>query len=149
MTAPDLPFAVELAVSLLMLAGGAFALVGAIGLVRLRDLYMRLHAPTKASTLGVGGALLASMLYFGWTGQRVVVHELLITLFVFMTAPISAHLLVKSALGHEPLRRPPQPEDDGPGGGAATGDAATGDGAGPGDALSAPPPGPAAPDAPR
>ncbi len=109
--AGSLPFVVELLVSLLMLAGGAFALVGAIGLTRLGDLYMRLHAPTKASTLGVGGALLASMLYFGWTGQRLVIHELLITVFVFLTAPISAHLLVKSALEREPLRRPPPPDD--------------------------------------
>jgi multicomponent K+:H+ antiporter subunit G len=110
MTLEPLPLAVELVASLLMLAGGGFALVGAIGLVRLRDLYTRLHAPTKASTLGVGGALLASMLVFGWTGQRVVIHELLITAFVFLTAPIAAHLLVKSALEREPLRRPTVPE---------------------------------------
>ncbi|MFN8837738.1 MAG: Na+/H+ antiporter subunit G [Burkholderiales bacterium] len=114
MTPEPLPFVVELIASLLMIAGGGFALVGAIGLVRLRDLYMRLHAPTKASTLGVGGALLASMLVFGWTGQRVVIHELLITAFVFLTAPIAAHLLVKSALEREPLRRPPVPEGDAP-----------------------------------
>ena len=108
-----LPLAVELLVSLLLVAGGVFALVGALGLVRLRDFYMRLHPPTKASTLGVGGALLASMVYFGWTGQRMVVHEVLITLFVFLTAPISAHLLVKSALEREPMRRPPVPEPAG------------------------------------
>lgn len=107
----DLPLAVELVASLLLIAGGAFALVGAIGLVRLRDVYQRLHGPTKASTLGIGGALLASMLVFGWTGQRFVVHELLITAFVFLTAPISAHLLAKSALEREPLRRPPVPGD--------------------------------------
>lgn len=131
MHAEPLPFAVELVASLLLLAGGGFALVGAIGLVRLRDLYMRLHAPTKASTLGVGGALLASMIVFGWTGQRLVVHELLITVFVFLTAPISAHLLVKSALEREPLRRPPPPGD-----GAAQ-------------PVSEPPPGPDDPAAPR
>lgn len=129
MTPEPLPFLVELLASLLMLAGGGFALVGAIGLVRLRDLYMRLHAPTKASTLGVGGALLASMLVFGWSGQRVVIHELLITAFVFLTAPIAAHLLVKSALEREPLRRPPVPQTDAP--------------------VSASPSAPADPDAPR
>jgi len=111
MSTAEFPIWFELAVSLLLVAGGLFALVGAIGLVRLRDFYMRVHAPTKASTLGVGGALLASMLYFGWTGQRVVIHELLITLFVFMTAPIAAHLMVKSALEREPLRRPPSPTE--------------------------------------
>lgn len=131
MTPEPLPFLVELIASLLMISGGGFALVGAIGLVRLRDLYMRLHAPTKASTLGVGGALLASMLVFGWTGQRVVIHELLITAFVFLTAPIAAHLLVKSALEREPLRRPPVPEPA------------------PDVPLSEPPSAPAGPDAPR
>jgi multicomponent K+:H+ antiporter subunit G len=109
MSSLPLPLVVEALVSLLLVAGGGFALVGAIGLVRLRDFYQRLHAPTKASTLGVGGALLASMLYFTATGGRPVVHELLITLFVFMTAPIAAHLMVRSALEREPLRRPPPP----------------------------------------
>lgn len=47
--------------SLLLLAGSFFMLAGAIGLVRFPDFYMRLHAPTKASTLGVGSILLASM----------------------------------------------------------------------------------------
>lgn len=109
MATDDLPLAIELIASLLMVAGGGFALVGAIGLVRLREFYLRLHAPTKASTLGVGGVLLASMVFFGWTGQRLVIHELLITVFVFITAPIAAHLLVKSALTREPTRRPPDP----------------------------------------
>jgi multicomponent K+:H+ antiporter subunit G len=111
MTRPELPILVELAVSALLLAGGVFALVGAIGLARLRGFLLRLHAPTKASTLGVGGLLLASMLYFGWTGQRLVIHELLITAFVFLTAPIAAHLLVKSALERDPSQRPDDPVD--------------------------------------
>jgi multicomponent K+:H+ antiporter subunit G len=106
MAGPALPWFVDLLVSLLLVAGGLFALVGAIGLVRLRTLLMRIHAPTKASTLGVGGALLASMLYFGWTGQRLVIHELLITVFVFITAPIAAHLLLKAALEREPPAGP-------------------------------------------
>jgi multicomponent K+:H+ antiporter subunit G len=131
-----LPLPIELLASLLLVAGGAFALVGAIGLVRLRDLYTRLHAPTKASTLGVGGALLASMLVFGWTGQRLVIHELLITVFVFLTAPISAHLLIRSALERAPQQRPAAP-------GAAHADA---DAAAAPDGVSATPPAPAGPD---
>ena len=81
----------------LLLAGAFFLLVGAIGLARLPDFFMRLHAPTKASTLGVGGILLASMLVsvarenFGFA-------ELLITLFVFVTAPVSANLMAQAAL---------------------------------------------------
>lgn len=109
MTHDPLPFMIDLLASLLLTAAGGFALVGAIGLARLRDFYLRVHAPTKASTLGVGGALLASMLVFGWTGQRLVIHELLITVFVFVTAPIAAHLLVKSALERDAASRPAKP----------------------------------------
>jgi multicomponent K+:H+ antiporter subunit G len=80
-----------------ILIGAFFLLVGAIGMVRLPDFYMRLHAPTKASTLGVGGVLLASLL-LGWSQGRFGVAELLITLFVFVTAPVSANLLAQAAL---------------------------------------------------
>jgi multicomponent K+:H+ antiporter subunit G len=114
MDTDGLPWAIELLASLLMIAGGGFALIGAIGLLRWRDFYLRLHGPTKASTLGVGGVLLASMVFFGWTGGRPAIHELLITVFVFITAPIAAHLLVRAALAREPARRPPKPADAAP-----------------------------------
>jgi multicomponent K+:H+ antiporter subunit G len=89
--------AIEGLISFLLVAGGAFALIGAIGLVRLPDFLMRLHAPTKATTLGVGSVLAASLLYFLGSG-RPVVHELLITLFLFVTAPVSALVLAQAAL---------------------------------------------------
>lgn len=89
--------ALEAAIAFFLVAGGAFALVGAIGLVRLPDFLMRLHAPTKATTLGVGGVLVASMLYYLGSG-RPVVHELLIALFFFVTAPVSALMLARAAL---------------------------------------------------
>jgi multicomponent K+:H+ antiporter subunit G len=86
----------EVMTSVLLLIGAFFILVGSIGLVRLPEFFMRLHAPTKASTLGVGGVLLASMVYA--FNERVLIHELIITLFVFVTAPVSAHLLSQAAL---------------------------------------------------
>jgi multicomponent K+:H+ antiporter subunit G len=89
-----------------------FALVGAIGLARLPDFLTRLHAPTKATTLGVGGALLASMLYFLGSG-RFVVHELLISAFLFVTAPVSALMLAKAALHLRLPSRAKPPEERG------------------------------------
>lgn len=83
--------------AVLVVGASFFLLVGAIGLVRLPDFYMRLHAPTKASTLGLGGVLLASMLVAASQG-RPGLAELLITLFVFVTAPVSAHVLAQAAL---------------------------------------------------
>jgi multicomponent K+:H+ antiporter subunit G len=83
------------------------ALVGAIGMTRFPDFYMRLHAPTKATTLGVGSMLLASMAV-SWAAGLAGMHELLITLFLFVTAPVSANLMAKAALHLRlPSKAPP------------------------------------------
>lgn len=89
---------IEALVAVSLLLGSLFALVGAIGLYRLPDFFMRLHGPTKATTLGVGGMVIASLIYFGGRGAGISLHELLITLFLFITAPISAHMLAKAAM---------------------------------------------------
>ena len=99
---------IEYAIAFFLLVGGFFGLVGAIGLARLPDFLMRLHAPTKATTLGVGGVLIASMLYFIGSG-RFTVHELMITLFLFVTAPVSALMLAKAALHLRLPSRAPLP----------------------------------------
>ena len=88
----------ESLISIALLIGAFFILVGSIGLLRLRDFYSRLHAPTKATTLGLGAILIASMVYFGVVRGTPSLHELLITLFLFMSAPVSAYLLAKAAL---------------------------------------------------
>lgn len=103
-----LPFIADLAISALLIVGAAFALVGSWGLAKLSDFFLRLHAPSKATTLGVGCVLIGSALWFGLNGQPSL-HELLITLFLFLTAPVSAHLLTQAALKLAPGRRPPQP----------------------------------------
>ena len=82
----------------LILFGAAIALVGSIGLARFPDIYTRLHGPTKATTLGVGGVLLGTILFLMLQGEAGVIRELLITVFLFLTAPVSAHLLAKAAL---------------------------------------------------
>ncbi|MCW4148415.1 MULTISPECIES: Na+/H+ antiporter subunit G [Halomonadaceae] len=89
---------VEALISLLLITGGAFVFVGSLGMAHLRDFYMRLHGPTKATTLGIGCMLVASMAYFWSVDGRPDIQELLITLFLFITAPVSAHLLAKTGL---------------------------------------------------
>ncbi|MCO6411475.1 MAG: Na+/H+ antiporter subunit G [Thiogranum sp.] len=89
---------IEFLVALFLLIGAAFAFVGSLGLARLPDFYMRLHGPTKATTLGVGGMILGSVLYFSTRGDGLSLHELLVSLFLFITAPVSAHMLAKAAL---------------------------------------------------
>lgn len=94
-----------------MLLIAAFTLfVGALGLVRFPDFFMRLHAPTKASTLGVGGILLASMIVAASQG-RIGLAELLITLFIFVTAPVSANMMAQAALHLKVKSKAPIPAD--------------------------------------
>ncbi|MBE0474184.1 Na+/H+ antiporter subunit G [Rhodoferax sp.] len=88
----------EILLSALVLIGAGFTLIGSLSLVRFKDFYTRLHGPTKATTLGVGCLLIASSVYFSVTGDGLSLHEMLVTLFLFITAPISAHLLAKAAL---------------------------------------------------
>lgn len=86
----------EILISALLVIGGLFGVIGSFGLVKLPDPMTRLHAPTKAATLGVGGVLLASLAWFAVFGENPSWHELLITLFLFVTAPITGLMIAKS-----------------------------------------------------
>ncbi|WP_417728621.1 Na+/H+ antiporter subunit G [Roseovarius sp.] len=89
---------VEILISVCLVISGVFGLVGSFGMIKLPDPMMRLHAPTKATTLGVGGALAASMLYFYFVVGQFSFHELMIVLFLFLTAPITGHFIAKTHL---------------------------------------------------
>lgn len=88
----------EVAISALLVIGGLFGLIGSYGLLKLRDAIQRLHAPTKATTIGVGAALIASSLDLVWTTGVASWQEVLIAVFLFMTAPLSALFLAKTHL---------------------------------------------------
>jgi multicomponent K+:H+ antiporter subunit G len=91
----------EILITALIVIGSLFTLIGSFGLVKLNLPMSRLHAPTKAGTLGVGGILLASM------------HELLIAAFLFVTAPVSAYFIAKVHIHKGKLGQelPPPPAD--------------------------------------
>jgi multicomponent K+:H+ antiporter subunit G len=107
-SAAVVPLWAEIAIAALSVIGALFTLIGSWGLAKLGDFGKRLHGPTKATTLGVGCILIASMLWFGLTGTPSL-HELLITAFLFVTAPVSAHLLIKAAMKLDATLRPPPP----------------------------------------
>ncbi len=88
----------EFALSALIILGAAFALLGSLGLARLPDFFSRLHGPTKATTLGVGAMVLASAIYFTTLQAGISLHEIAVMFFLFITAPVSAHLMAKAAL---------------------------------------------------
>jgi multicomponent Na+:H+ antiporter subunit G len=85
----------DVALSTLLLLGGGFTLVAGLGLLRMPDVFIRMHASTKAGTLGVGLILLAAALHFG--DPAIAARALLIALFVLLTAPVAAHLIARAA----------------------------------------------------
>ena len=87
----------EILASLLLLIGLAFTLIGSIGLVRLPDFYTRIHAPTKATTLGVSGMLAAAALTLPGSAIATGLKAALAIVFLFLTAPIGAHMLARAA----------------------------------------------------
>lgn len=88
---------VDLLVAFLLLVGSVFALVAAVGLIRLPDLYTRMHAASKAGTLGSGALLIALAVADGTAGTAS--RALMGVVFFLLTAPISAHLLARAAYG--------------------------------------------------
>jgi multicomponent K+:H+ antiporter subunit G len=118
-----MPLWADIALGVLLVAGSVIALIGSIGLATLTSFYQRLHGPTKASTLGLGCTLLASILLFSVSHRSMSVHELLITGFVFLTAPISAHMLIRAVLASHAADETLPPVPSSPP--ASTGDAAT------------------------
>jgi len=104
--------AIEGLVAILILIGAGFTFLGSVGLVRLRDLYERLHTPTKATTLGVGSLLIASALFFSWREPGISLHEVLVAVFLFITAPVSAHVIAKAALHQRTHSRSGLPSEE-------------------------------------
>jgi len=78
-----------------MLLGSAFAFIAAVGVLSMPDVYMRMHAATKAGTLGAGFMLMALAVYFG--GLGVVVEALAVFSFLLLTAPVAAHAIGRAA----------------------------------------------------
>jgi len=95
---PQIPLWASLPATVLLIIGGLLTLVGSVGLLRLPNFFMRIHSVSMGNTLGVGCVLLASMLIASAFTERLVVHELLITLFVVFTAPITAIVLMQAAI---------------------------------------------------
>jgi multicomponent K+:H+ antiporter subunit G len=83
--------------AILLMLGGVLAAIGALGLLRLPSFFMRMHPPAMGSTLGAGCVLVSSILVSSAVEARPVVHALLITLLVVMTAPVTAMLLARAA----------------------------------------------------
>ena len=85
-------------ISLLLVVGGSIVLIGALGLLRLPSFYQRIHGPAITVTLGAGCLLVASMIYFTVLQSRPVIHEIIIAVFLLLTAPIVAMMIMRAAV---------------------------------------------------
>jgi multicomponent K+:H+ antiporter subunit G len=94
----------EYAIAALLVLGGIFGLIGSFGLIKLRDPMQRLHAPTKATTVGVGAVLIASSADLVFQTGTITGQEVLIAVFLFVTAPLSALYLARTHL-HQTIDR--------------------------------------------
>lgn len=105
----------EILIVAVLVLGSLFGLVGSFGLIKLGDPMSRLHGPTKATTLGVGGVVIASILHSVLGEGSLSLHELLISLFLFLTAPITANFIAKAHIHRHVDRKdlPPTGGDQG------------------------------------
>lgn len=103
--AADIPLWAAVAVAFFLLVGASLALIGAIGFLRLPTFYERIHAPTLGTSWGIGGIMVASMIFFTVTSSRLVIHEILIGVFVTVTTPITFMLLARAALHRDRAER--------------------------------------------
>lgn len=86
----------EIIAGTLILLGGVFAVIGALGLVRMPDVLIRMHASTKIGTLACGLIMAASAVVFGT--QDIIIRAVAIVLFLLLTAPIGAHMVGRSVI---------------------------------------------------
>ena len=98
MTQADVPTWAAIIVVALAVIGSGLSLLGAVGLVRLKTFYERVHAPTLGATLGMALVLLASIVWFTTVERRFMPREILIGLFLTVTTPVTLILLARAAL---------------------------------------------------
>ncbi len=110
MTGTELPLWVTIPGTVLLVIGGILVLAGGIGLLRLPDFFSRMHPPTMGTSLGTGCVLIASMLVSSALVGRPVLHELLITVFIIVTTPVTAMLLMSAALHRTRIHKSRRPD---------------------------------------
>ena len=104
---PTLPLWALIPATALLFAGGLLSLLGAVGLLRMRDFYARMHPPTMGTTLGTGCVLMASILVSSALLHRPVIHEILIGVFIMLSAPVTGMLLMRAAVSRGRKATPP------------------------------------------
>jgi multicomponent K+:H+ antiporter subunit G len=103
--AANLPLWAAIVVAFFLLVGASLTLIGAIGFLRLPTFYERIHAPTLGTSWGIGGIMIASMIFFSVSSRGLVLHEILTGIFVTVTTPVTFMLLARAALYRDRIER--------------------------------------------
>lgn len=103
--AANLPLWAAIVVAFFLLVGASLTLIGAIGFLRLPTFYERIHAPTLGTSWGIGGIMIASMVFFSVSSRGLVLHEILVGIFVTVTTPVTFMLLARAALYRDRMAR--------------------------------------------
>ncbi len=98
MSTTALPLWAEITIATLVLLGAGIALLGSLGLLRLKTYFERVHAPAIIATLGLWCVMHASIVYFSLLGHQMALHPLLLALFVAITVPVTTIFLMRAAL---------------------------------------------------
>jgi multicomponent K+:H+ antiporter subunit G len=110
-SAIDIPLWAAICIAFFLLVGAGLALIGAIGFLRLPSFYERIHAPTLGASWGIGGIMVASMLFFSLGSSRLALHEILIGLLVTVTTPVTLMLLARATLHRDRVENNNQAPD--------------------------------------
>lgn len=94
----EIPLIISVIVAVLLIIAGIVTLLGSLGLLRLKSFFQRMHAPTMGMTMGAFCMALAATIMASFLQNRPIFHELLICLFLVLTAPVTAILLMQSAI---------------------------------------------------
>lgn len=93
-----LPLWAEVLIALLVLGGSIIALLGSLGLMRLKSYFERVHSPSIIATMGCWLIMWATFVFFSATGKGLALHALLIAVFIAVTVPITTIFLMRAAL---------------------------------------------------
>ena len=93
-----LPLWAEVIIALLVLGGSIIALLGSLGLMRLKSYFERVHSPSIIATMGCWLIMWATFVFFSATGKGLALHALLIAVFIAVTVPITTIFLMRAAL---------------------------------------------------
>ncbi|MHC5306049.1 monovalent cation/H(+) antiporter subunit G [Bartonella sp. LJL80] len=94
----EIPLWLSITIVAFLLWGSGLTLIGTIGLTRAKSFYERLHMPTLGTSWGVGGIIIASIIYSTLVDHKLVVHELLLTIFLIVTTPVTLMLLSRASM---------------------------------------------------